>query len=157
MDELLLLHELQALQNRYITTIDQDRLEEWPGLFIAEGRYEIVPRENVDLGLPAGLMHCFGQPMMRDRVVALRKANVFERQLYRHFVSGLRIVTGSGDRVETASNYMVVRTLSETDLSIFQVGVYEDIVVRTESGWRYAAKRAIFDNARVHTLLAIPV
>lgn len=157
MGDIELLHELRQLQNRYIAAIDDDRLEDWPNFFTEDATYEIVPRENVDLGLPAGLMHCFGQPMMRDRIVAMRKANVFEPQTYRHFVSGLHVLKQSDGYVTTWSNYMIVRTLSELDVSVFQVGRYEDDVVRTGDGWRYARKRAIYENARVQTLLAIPV
>ncbi len=72
-------------------------------------------------------------------------------------MSGLEIVSQSSDRVSTRSNYLVIRTLSGLDAEVFQVGSYEDEVVRTPDGWRYATKRAIFENARVKTLLVIPV
>jgi hypothetical protein len=32
-------------------------------------------------------MHCFGRPMLRDRITALRKANLFEPHTYRHMTS----------------------------------------------------------------------
>lgn len=157
MDDITLRHELQDLENRYIRAIDDDRLEDWPDFFTDDATYEILPRENVRAGRPAGVMHCFGRAMMRDRIVSLRKANIFEAQTYRHFVSGLEIVSQSSDRVSTRSNYLVIRTLSGLDAEVFQVGSYEGEVVRTPDGWRYATKRAIFENARVKTLLVIPV
>ena len=39
-----------------------------PYLFTEEAVYEIVPKENADLGLPMGIAHCFGRLMMRDRL-----------------------------------------------------------------------------------------
>lgn len=157
MDDITLRYELQDLENRYIRTIDDDRLEEWPDFFTDDATYEILPRENVRAGRPAGVMHCFGKAMMRDRIVSLRKANIFEAQTYRHFVSGLEIVARTADSISVRSNYLVVRTLSDQDAEVFQVGSYEDEIVRTSQGWRYANKRAIFENARVKTLLVIPV
>ncbi|MGV0906695.1 aromatic-ring-hydroxylating dioxygenase subunit beta [Mycobacterium novum] len=157
MDDISLRYELQDLENRYIRTIDDDRLEEWPDFFTDDATYEILPRENVRAGRPAGVVHCFGKGMMRDRIVSLRKANIFEAQTYRHFVSGFEIMSRSNDRIFARSNYLVIRTLSDQTAEVFQVGCYEDEIVRTADGWRYANKRAIFENARVKTLLVIPV
>ncbi|QIB64109.1 aromatic-ring-hydroxylating dioxygenase subunit beta [Kineobactrum salinum] len=157
MEDFQLYLELQDLQNRYITVIDEDRIEEWPDFFTEEAVYEIVPRESERLNLPAGLMHCFGKGMMRDRVVSYRQANVYHPHSYRHFVSGLQILERSPDKIVTRSNYLVVRTLQNLDSEVFQVGCYEDTVVPSEDGWRYASKRAIFENARVKALLVIPV
>ena len=66
--ELSLWFALTRLQERYVAAIDDDRLEQWPDFFLEDAVYEIVPKENVDLGLPAGVMHCFGRAMMRDRI-----------------------------------------------------------------------------------------
>jgi anthranilate 1,2-dioxygenase small subunit len=79
------------LQERYVSVIDTDRLEEWPNFFTEDCVYEIIPKENSDLGLPMGIMHCFGRAMLRDRISSLREANVFEPHTYRHFTSGLEL------------------------------------------------------------------
>jgi anthranilate 1,2-dioxygenase small subunit len=155
--ELLLWHELFRLQERYVSIIDSDRLEQWPDLFTEDGVYEIVPKENVDLGLSIGIMHCFGRPMMRDRIVSLRKANVFEPQTYRHMTSGLEFNMISADTVEMQSSYVVVQTLTDGESRLFQAGRYFDRVVHTPEGWRYQRKRAVYDTSRVQTLLVIPV
>src|SRR3546814_11935029 len=93
--------------------------------------------------------------MMRDRVVWMREANVFHAHTYRHFVSAFEILDQTGDQVTTRSNYLIMRAMNELNADIFQVGRYEDVVVRTDGGWRYKSKRAIFENARVATLLEI--
>ncbi|MEJ0069530.1 MAG: hypothetical protein WDO24_13255 [Pseudomonadota bacterium] len=59
----------------YVARIDQDRLEEWLDLFVETARYQIVPRENVEQGLPVSLMLCTNKNMLRDRIVSLREAN----------------------------------------------------------------------------------
>jgi anthranilate 1,2-dioxygenase small subunit len=148
---------LHRLQERYVSVIDCDRLEEWPDLFTEDGLYEIVPKENADLGLPIGIIHCFGLPMLRDRVVSLRKANVFEPHVYRHMTSGLEFTRVDSDTVDMQSNYVVVQTLTDGESPVYQAGRYFDQVVRTPKGWRYQRKRAVYDTSRVQTLLATPI
>jgi len=46
MEDLQLWFEISRLQDRYLSTLDNDRLEEWPDLFTDDCLYEIVPREN---------------------------------------------------------------------------------------------------------------
>jgi len=156
-DELMLWFEMHRLQERYIRVIDSDRLEEWPDLFTDDGVYEIVPKENADLGLPIGIMHCFGSGMLRDRITSLRNANVFEPHNYRHLTSGLDITQIDTNTVETQSNYVVVQTLTDGETRVYQTGRYFDRVVGTEKGWRYQRKRAVYDTSRVQTLLVTPV
>lgn len=155
--ELSLWFELSRMQDSYVATIDEDRLEQWPDFFLEDAVYEIVPKENVDLGLPAGVMHCFGRAMMRDRVTSLRQANIYEPQTYRHFTSALQFRREADGAIRMRSNYLVIRTLTNGESSVYQAGIYDDVVVSTPGGWRYRSKRAIFDTSRVHTLLAIPV
>lgn len=157
LDELLLWFELYSLQERYISVLDNDELEAWPDLFVPDGHYEVVPKENADDDLPMGLIYCNNQGMMRDRIVSTRKANLYEPQIYRHMVSGLVIMPIDQASATMRSSYVVIRTNQEGDSIIYQAGRYEDQVVNTSEGWRYRSKRAIYDTLRVPTLMAIPV
>jgi anthranilate 1,2-dioxygenase small subunit len=156
-EEMTLWYEMHRLQELYVSMIDADRLEGWPELFTEDCVYEIVPRENADLGLPIGVMHCFGRAMLSDRITSLRKANVFEPHIYRHLTSGLELTRVEAETVEMQSNYVVVQTLTEGDSRVYQAGRYFDKVVRTANGWRYHRKRAVYDTLRVPTLLVTPV
>jgi len=156
-EEMTLWYELHQLQERYVSVIDTDRLEEWPDLFTEDCIYEIVPKENFDLGLPIGIMHCFGRAMLRDRITSLRKANVFEPHTYRHVTSGLEFVEIDADTVDMQSNFVVVQTLTNGESRVYQAGRYLDRVMRTADGWRYQRKLAVYDTSRVQTLLVTPV
>jgi anthranilate 1,2-dioxygenase small subunit len=156
-EQMMLWHEMHRLQERYVSVIDTDRLEEWPDLFTEDCIYEIVPKENVDLGLPMGIVHCFGRAMLRDRITSVRKANVFEPHTYRHMTSGLELVEIDADTVDMRSNYVVVQTLTDGESRVYQAGRYLDRVVRTVDGWRYQRKKAVYDSSRVQTLLVTPV
>jgi anthranilate 1,2-dioxygenase small subunit len=157
LEEMILWYELHRLQERYVSVIDADRLEEWPNFFTEDCVYEIIPKENADLGLPMGIMHCFGRAMLRDRITSLRKANVFEPHTYRHMTSGLELTPVDADSVDMQSNYVVVQTLTDGESRIYQAGRYFDRVVHSAEGWLYQRKRAVYDTSRVQTLLVTPV
>lgn len=157
LEEMILWYELHRLQERYVSVIDADRLEEWPNFFTEDCVYEIIPKENSDLGLPMGIMHCFGRAMLRDRITSLREANVFEPHTYRHITSGLELAPVDADTVDVQSNYVVVQTLTDGESRIYQAGRYLDRVVHSAQGWLYQRKRAVYDTSRVQTLLVTPV
>jgi anthranilate 1,2-dioxygenase small subunit len=95
--------------------------------------------------------------MLRDRVVSLRHANIFEEHTYRHMTSGLTITSDQDDVIETESSYVVVQTLANGESNVYQAGKYYDRVVRTADGLRYRSKRVVYDTSRVQTLLATPI
>ncbi|SAL19737.1 aromatic-ring-hydroxylating dioxygenase subunit beta [Caballeronia udeis] len=157
MEAMKLWFELHMLQDQYINNLDNDRLEAWPTLFTEDCLYEIVPKENADMGLPIGIIYCNNQKMLRDRVVSLRNANIFEEHSYRHMTSGLCVMAEKDGVIETESNYVVIQTRTNGESNVYQAGKYYDKVVRTDAGLRYQSKRVIYDTSRVQTLLATPI
>lgn len=155
-EDLLLRLELMSLQDRYVAAIDNDRIEEWPGFFTEDCLYEIVSRENEEAGLPAPLIHCDSAGMIRDRVLSLRHANIYEKPAYRHMLSGMEW-REEGEEYAVSTSYVVVNTSIEGESTIYQAGRYLDRVVRTEQGLRFREKRCIYDTLRVQTLLAFPI
>jgi anthranilate 1,2-dioxygenase small subunit len=149
--------ELMEVQDAYIAALDEGRLEDWPTMFTEDCLYEIIPRENVESGLPAPLMRCEGAAMLRDRVISLRHANIYETPHYRHMLSGHRVTMVDDDTAEMRASYVVINTSQDGESTIFQAGQYRDRLVRTADGWRFSVKRAIYDTHRVQTLLAYPV
>jgi anthranilate 1,2-dioxygenase small subunit len=154
---LLLRLEVMALSDLYTSTLDNDRPEEWPGLFVDDCLYEIVPRENEEMGLPAPVMLCDNLPRLRDRVVALRHTNIYEKVAYRHMVSGLQFTEAEDGTITAMSSYVVVNTSVAGFSEVYQAGSYRDIIVRTEKGLRYKSRRCVFDTLKVQTLLAVPI
>jgi len=157
MEDLMLRLELCALQDRYVAILDNDRIEEWPAMFTEDCLYQIISKENEDFGLPAPVIHCDNARMLRDRVVALRHANIYEKPLYRHCLSGMEWQQESADSYAVQTSYVVINTSQEGVSTIFQAGRYLDKVVRTPEGLRFKSKRCIYDTSRVQTLLAFPI
>jgi anthranilate 1,2-dioxygenase small subunit len=146
--ELLLRLEMQDLQDRYMAAIDEDRLEDWPKLFVEDCLYEIIPRENEEAGFPAPVMYCDSAGMLRDRVISLRNANIYAKPNYRHFTSGLTC-RREAEAVVMVSSYVVINTHGDGSSFVYQAGSYRDVVVQTADGWRFKAKRVIYDTLRV--------
>lgn len=157
MQDLMLRLELTDLQDRYVAALDNDRIEEWPGFFVDDCLYEIVSKENEDAGFPAPVMHCDNIRMVRDRVVALRNANIYEKPQYRHCLSGLEWSQAEDGSIAATTSYVVVNTSAAGTSSVYQAGRYLDRIVRTAEGLRFKAKRCIYDTLRVQTLLAFPI
>ena len=156
MDDILTRLRLAALQDSYVAAIDNDKLEEWPAFFTEDGSYEIISKENVEQGLPAPVIFCDSAKMIRDRVLSLRNANIYEKPSYRHFLSGMEW-QAEEDGWSVSTNYLVVNTVQSGTTSIYQAGRYLDRVVRTADGLRFRRKRCIYDTLRVQTLLAYPI
>jgi anthranilate 1,2-dioxygenase small subunit len=161
MADLALRQALLALQDEYISTLDTDALELWPEMFVEDCLYEIIPKENEDLGLPAPVIHCDSKAMLWDRVTSLRNANIFQPVVYRHFVSGLSFKAPSDAAPDGAiamrSSYLVINTTQIGQSVVYQTGRYHDVVVRSGGEWRFKSKRVIYDTSRIQTALAIPI
>jgi 3-phenylpropionate/cinnamic acid dioxygenase small subunit len=150
---LLRLAELNAA---YAATIDADRLEEWPDFFTEHCLYKVTTAENLRLGHAAGVIYADSRAMLRDRVAALRKANIFERHAYRHIV-GLPSARHEAGEIEAETPFLVVRTMRDGRMDLFATGLYRDRV-RDEAGSLLFAERVVAcDSNRFDTLLAIPL
>ena len=142
----------------YIGCIDDDALEQWPAFFTADGLYRIVSRDNYARGLPASFVYCRGQGMMQDRIAALRRANIYEPHVYRHMVSGTRLMQaepGGGWRCRT--NFQVIRTMHTGEMLLFAVGYFDDVLVEREGTLLFHEKTVVCDTSRIDTLLVIPL
>jgi anthranilate 1,2-dioxygenase small subunit len=149
--------ELEQLYTDYVHCLDADELERWPDFFTDDCFYRVTSAENFEAGLPLGLIHATSRNMLRDRVSALREANIYEPQRYRHLVSSIRIVEDRGETLDLITNFLVVRTMQEGDMTLFAAGRYVDRVVREGDDWKFARKEVVLDSRQIDTLLAIPI
>ena len=156
---------LAQLNADYARAIDDDRLEDWPGFFADPCLYTITSADNHRQGLPAGLMYADSLGMLRDRVAALREANIYERQGYRHLV-GLPAILGKaggkaggkpGGDVRAETPFLVVRIMRDGRMDLFATGRYLDAVVEEAGALRFRERLVVCDSSRVDTLLAIPL
>jgi anthranilate 1,2-dioxygenase small subunit len=149
--------EVENLLNAYAQCIDNDELENWPDFFTDTCLYRIIPRENHEIGLPTAVMWCDSRGMLEDRVTALRHANVYQVQWYRHLLSNPVITTEDGDTFNVQSNYAVFKTCNDGESTIYNVGRYVDVIVRVDGQLKFKERSAIFDTHKITTLMVIPI
>lgn len=146
------------LNARYADAIDADRLEAWPDFFLDDGRYRITTAENAAQGLPLSLIYASSRAMLRDRVRALREANVYEAQRYRHVLGTPLIASLETGSLRARTSFMVARVMRSGDTMLYATGYYDDrVVLDATHSARFAEKTVILDSRQIDTLLAIPL
>jgi 3-phenylpropionate/cinnamic acid dioxygenase small subunit len=154
------IEQLLAAQNlnaRYVEAIDEGCFEAWPDFFVEHGIYRITTAENFEQDLPLAMIYATSRAMLRDRVKALREANIYEAQRYRHVLGPPRVesVDASGIRVRT--NFMVARIMHTGETMLFATGRYHDKIALVGDAARFAEKTVILDSRQIDTLLAVPL
>jgi anthranilate 1,2-dioxygenase small subunit len=138
----------------YGRLIDLAKYDEWLDLFAEECRYQVMPRENYDRGLPVALIFCDSRAMLEDRIRALREANKYNIHTDRHII-GLPRVFDDGLTVEAP--FAVYQTDQEGETRLFATGLYHDRLTISGGGPKIADKLILLDTFAVPTLLATPL
>jgi 3-phenylpropionate/cinnamic acid dioxygenase small subunit len=149
---------LCAFNAAYAHAIDSDALEQWPAFFTETCHYRITHVENEREGLAAGIVYADSRAMLEDRIAALREANIYERQRYRHLL-GMPLLEKAADaEAEARTPFMVARIMATGETDIFATGVYQDRFVREPDGRLLLQSRvAVCDSTVTDTLLALPL
>ncbi len=156
-DRLTLQREVENLIALHAELIDEDRLEEWPELFVENCTYSVMPRENADRDLPIAAIFCDSRAMLVDRIVSLRRANIYPVHHYRHIISSTRVHSVSSEVIKAQTNYLVLLTRNNGRSDIYNSGKYVDEIVHDGECFRFRSKKAIFDTNLIDTMMARPI
>jgi 3-phenylpropionate/cinnamic acid dioxygenase small subunit len=148
------IHELIAA---YAECIDDDRLEQWPDFFVENCRYLITSRQSHEAGYRHGVVYAASRGMLVDRILALRRANIFEPHRYRHIVGPIRIGPIADGVAEVRSNFIAVRIIHDGEMSLFAAGRYLDRIVVSAEPYRFVERLVVLDSEKIDTLLVIPL
>jgi 3-phenylpropionate/cinnamic acid dioxygenase small subunit len=152
------LFRLATLNSDYARCIDADRLEDWPALFLERCIYKITTADNQRRGYAAGIVFADSRAMLTDRVSALREANIYERQSYRHIMGLPSLQSSETGEFVAETPFLVVRTMRDGRMDLFAAGVYLDRVRGDQDGRLHFAERIVVcDSSRFDTLVAIPL
>jgi len=151
------LDRIMAVQAAYIRCIDSGALESWPEFFTDDCLYKVTTAENERNGFEAGIVYADSRGMLADRILALREANVYEQQRYRHIVGLPSIIKQSTADTECETPFFVLRIMHDGQTDIFATGVYVDTLRQVGSDLKFSRKLAVCDSSRIDTLLAIPL
>ena len=148
---------IAELNAAYASAIDNDRLEEWPEFFVEDCLYKITSADNHRRGYAAGIVYADSRAMLRDRVTALRRANIYERQSYRHVV-GLPLINGNATGgIVAETPFLVARIMRDGRTDLFATGIYIDKLREDASRLHFVERIVVCDSAHFDTLLAIPL
>lgn len=149
--------EVDALYARYVELLDEGPIGAWPSLFLENGSYRAVTRENVERGWPLALMLCETRAAIEDRVYAIENLALTIPRVVRHLVTGLSIVQ-RGEAVLVDANFVVFETLVGEQTHCFATGRYRDVLARDADGsLRLREKVSITDSAIIRNSLVIPL
>lgn len=157
MDETAMRRGIEELIAAYAECIDDDRLEEWPDFFVENCRYLITSRQSHEAGYRHGVVYAASRGMLVDRILSLRRANIFEPHRYRHIVGPIRVGAIADGIAETRSSFIVVRIMHDGEMSLFAAGRYLDRIAVAAAPYRFVERLVILDSDKIDTLLVIPL
>ena len=148
---------IEDLFNQYGSYLDDRLLEDWLGLFADNCSYKIMPRENIELELPAALMLCENKNMLVDRIVSLREANEFSIHRSKHVIANIQIKKVSSPIFLVVANYVMYHADSEGNGSLFSFGTYSDTIIFINGEPKFVDKIVIVENWSIPHILSIPI
>ena len=151
------LDRIMAVQAAYIRCIDTNALESWPEFFVDDCLYKVTTAENHKSGFESGIIYADSKGMLTDRILALRQANIYERQSYRHILGLPTVVSNGGNEAQCETPFLVVRIMHDGQTDIFATGVYIDSFRAQGNQLKFASRLVVCDSSRVDTLMAIPL
>ncbi|HUA53338.1 MAG TPA: aromatic-ring-hydroxylating dioxygenase subunit beta [Candidatus Sulfotelmatobacter sp.] len=149
--------EVIDLYARYAETINDGRLDEWPAFFTEDCRYRVQARENAERDLPLATIRAESRFMLEDRVAAIRNAMLYVPHYWLHMISAVRITAASDAAIEVRANYCIIRTMQDRLSELFQVGRYQDRLVRQGGRLLFQEKLCVYDSLLIPNSLVYPV
>ena len=149
---------LARLYADYASAVDSGDWDLWPGFFVDDCVYRLVPRENHERGLPLATLAFESKGMLRDRVYGIRET-LFHDPYYQRHVVGAPVVRRVADdgTIESEANYAVFRTKLDGPSTVFNVGRYLDAVVPTPNGLRFRQRLVVYDSEMIPNSIIYPL
>jgi anthranilate 1,2-dioxygenase small subunit len=145
------------LLERYAHTLDDGRVDDWSAFFDEKATYQVTTRENVEAGMPLGIILCVGRGMLNDRIKALKEANIFESHTHRHVLGRPLITLRDDGTYSVRSSFVVYRTMYTGKTDIFATGVYDDVITADAGPMRFLRRQVVLDSRAVDTLMVYPL
>jgi anthranilate 1,2-dioxygenase small subunit len=141
----------------YCHFIDDNRLEEWLDFFVEDCVYKILSRENEAGHLPLELMSCLNKNMLRDRVLSLRQANIYNIHTDKHVLGAVRVLGAENGIYHVQSNYAAYQTNQDGLTELFGVGTYRDRIVFEGGKAYFKEKIVVADTFGIARMLSTPL
>jgi 3-phenylpropionate/cinnamic acid dioxygenase small subunit len=148
---------LADLYCAYDNALNDGELEQWPKLFAKDCIYRVIPRDNVEQGLPVAVIYCESRDMLTDRVVALRETALFAPRIARRMTTAICLRTIDDDGMHLTASFAVFQTMPDRPSELFLCGSCRDRVMDDAGTLRFAERMFIYDSTIVPTSLVHPL
>lgn len=144
-------------QARYVREIDDGDCTKWPDFFVDDCFYKVTSADNHAQNMEAGLIWLDSKDMLRDRILSLLEANVYERHAYRHLLGQPFVGEPESDEVDSETAFMVARITREGPTDLFATGRYVDRYRIVDDEAKLVSRVVVLDSNHIDTLLGFPL
>jgi salicylate 5-hydroxylase small subunit len=141
----------------YAQAVDSGDWDLWPEFFVEDCIYKLIPRENYERGFPLSTLAFDSKGMLKDRVYGIRETLFHDPYYQRHVVGAPLIHKADAQRIESEANYAVFRTKLSQESTVFNVGRYIDVIVRTPEGLKFASRLCVYDSEMIPNSIIYPI
>ena len=141
----------------YAQAVDSGNWDLWPEFFVEDCLYKLSPRENYERGFPLSTLAFDSKGMLKDRVYGIRETLFHDPYYQRHVVGAPLIHKADENRFESEANYAVFRTKLSQESTVFNVGRYIDVIVRTPEGLKFASRLCVYDSEMIPNSIIYPI
>lgn len=149
------------LQARYVKTLDDRRISDWPDLFTDDACYSVVPRSNRDAGRPLSIVLDDSKARIRDRVTYVEEiwTGNFTDYIPRHLYTVLGVAPSPDTPTELTMQTNIAVYFTEPDgrTMLFAAGEYEDVVAVEDGTARFRQKTVVLDTDHLPRYFVYPL
>ena len=149
--------QVSQLYAQYARAVDSGDWDLWPEFFTEVCIYKLIPRENHERGFPLATLFFESKGMLKDRAYGIRETLFHDPYYQRHVVGAPVIVKAEKDRFEAEANYAVFRTKLSQESTVFNVGRYIDVIVRTQDGLKFESRLCVYDSEMLPNSIIYPI
>ncbi|MDR7306259.1 aromatic-ring-hydroxylating dioxygenase subunit beta [Rhodoferax saidenbachensis] len=149
--------QISQLYADYARVVDSGDWDLWTEFFIDDCIYKLIPRENHERGFPLATLFFESKGMLKDRAYGIRETLFHDPYYQRHVVSAPLVHKAEAERFETEANYAVFRTKLSKESTVFNVGRYLDVIVRTPTGLKFASRHCVYDSEMIPNSIIYPI
>ena len=148
---------IQQLYADYASAVDSGQWDLWPGFFTEQCVYKLQPRENYERGFPLSTLSLTSKGMLKDRVYGISETLYHDPYYQRHVVGAPIVRKVAEGRIYSEANYAVFRTKYDKESTVFNVGRYLDIIVKTPEGFKFAERVCVYDSEMIPNSIIYPI
>lgn len=141
----------------YARAVDSGNWNLWPEFFTDQCVYKLIPRENHERGFPLATLFFESKGMLQDRVYGIQETLFHDPYYQRHVVGAPLIHKVDAERFEVEANYAVFRTKLSQESTVYNVGRYLDVIVRTPEGLKFSSRYCVYDSEMIPNSIIYPI